>query len=227
MSQELRLPSNRDLCELFFFRYFDSDSEFPAVIYSSDDVLHPHLHHQGHHHGQHCQSHHLHLKTRERWMKDAPYSHLNQSHKQSLLNKFESLPESSHFHNGILTVNSEPVPSSTRHLPSKKQRRASGDYYDKKKTTCMLYLQADHLFYEKMGRSEEACIDVMTRHVQRVNSIYRAVGETSTVYEVVELVKINFEFLTTYCWSHFSDDEICKLKSESSDLQIWSEEEEL
>ena len=91
----------------------------------------------------------------------------------------------------------------------------------------MLYLQADHLFYEKMGRSEEACIDVMTRHVQRVNSIYRAVGETSTVYQVVELVKINFEFLTTYCWSHFSDDEICKLKSESSDLLIWSEEEEL
>ena len=41
----------------------------------------------------------------------------------------------------------------------------------------MLYLQADHLFYEKMGRSEEACIEVMTRHVQRVNSIYRAVGE--------------------------------------------------
>ena len=58
-----------------------------------------------------------------------------------------------------------------------KSKRASGDYYDKRKTTCMLYLQADHLFYEKMGRSEEACIEVMTRHVQRVNSIYRAVGE--------------------------------------------------
>jgi disintegrin and metalloproteinase domain-containing protein 10 len=41
----------------------------------------------------------------------------------------------------------------------------------------VLVYQADHLFYENMGRSEEACIDAMTRHVQRVNSIYRSVGE--------------------------------------------------
>ena len=33
-----------------------------------------------------------------------------------------------------------------------------------------------HLFYQQMG-SEEAAIDVMTRHVQRVNSIYREIGE--------------------------------------------------
>ncbi|KAG1679187.1 Disintegrin and metalloproteinase domain-containing protein 10 [Nymphon striatum] len=43
---------------------------------------------------------------------------------------------------------------------------------DPKKTTCMLYLQADHLFYKKMG-SIEACIEQMTRHVQKVNNIYR------------------------------------------------------
>lgn len=48
---------------------------------------------------------------------------------------------------------------------------------DPKKTTCMLYLQADHLFFQKYG-TEEACIEVMTRHVQRVNAIYRATGET-------------------------------------------------
>lgn len=47
---------------------------------------------------------------------------------------------------------------------------------DPKKTTCMLYLQADHLFYQKYG-TEEACIEVMTRHVQRVNSIYKATGK--------------------------------------------------
>lgn len=47
---------------------------------------------------------------------------------------------------------------------------------DPNKTTCMLYLQADHLFYKKYG-SEEACIEVMTRHVQRVNAIYKATGE--------------------------------------------------
>jgi disintegrin and metalloproteinase domain-containing protein 10 len=47
---------------------------------------------------------------------------------------------------------------------------------DPKKTTCMLYLQADHMFFQKFG-SEEACIEVMTRHVQRVNAIYRVTGE--------------------------------------------------
>ncbi|GFT09795.1 uncharacterized protein NPIL_410191 [Nephila pilipes] len=46
---------------------------------------------------------------------------------------------------------------------------------DRRKSTCLLYLQADHLFYQRMG-SEEACIDAMTRHVQRVNSIYRTTG---------------------------------------------------
>nr|CAD7567528.1 unnamed protein product [Timema californicum] len=50
---------------------------------------------------------------------------------------------------------------------------------DPKKTTCMLYLQADHLFYQKYG-TEEACIEVMTRHVQRVNSIYKGTGERNT-----------------------------------------------
>ena len=48
---------------------------------------------------------------------------------------------------------------------------------DPKKTTCMLYLQADHLFHQKMG-SDEACIDAMTRHVQKVNSIYKNTGQS-------------------------------------------------
>ena len=48
---------------------------------------------------------------------------------------------------------------------------------DRRKSTCLLYLQADHLFYRRLG-GEEACIDAMTRHVQRVNSIYRNTGKT-------------------------------------------------
>lgn len=47
---------------------------------------------------------------------------------------------------------------------------------DPQKSTCMLYLQADHLFYQKMG-SEEACIETMTRHVQKVNGIYKNTGK--------------------------------------------------
>ena len=90
-------------------------------------------------------------------------------------------------------VDWEDVPESIRHHFRKKAAAAakggsfggggSGSHFkhrsrkiDKKKTTCMLYLQADHLFYKKMG-SEEASIEVMARHVQRVNSIYRPIGK--------------------------------------------------
>lgn len=45
-----------------------------------------------------------------------------------------------------------------------------------RKSTCMLYLQADHTFYQKMG-SDEASIEAITRHVQRANIIYRNTGE--------------------------------------------------
>lgn len=51
---------------------------------------------------------------------------------------------------------------------------------DPKKTTCMLYLQADHQFFQKYG-TEEACIEVMTRHVQRVNSIYKNTGKFACI----------------------------------------------
>ena len=47
--------------------------------------------------------------------------------------------------------------------------------YDRK-STCMLYLQADHTFFQKMG-SDEASIEAITRHVQRANSIYKNTGK--------------------------------------------------
>lgn len=46
-----------------------------------------------------------------------------------------------------------------------------------RKSTCMLYLQADHTFFQKMG-SEEASIEAITRHVQRANAIYKNTGNT-------------------------------------------------
>lgn len=48
-----------------------------------------------------------------------------------------------------------------------------------RKSTCMLYLQADHTFFEKMG-SEEASIEAITRHVQRANTIYKNTGKQMT-----------------------------------------------
>lgn len=47
--------------------------------------------------------------------------------------------------------------------------------YDRK-ITCMLYLQADHTFSQKMG-SDEASIEAITRHVQRANVIYKNTGK--------------------------------------------------
>lgn len=46
--------------------------------------------------------------------------------------------------------------------------------YDRK-ITCMLYLQADHTFFQKMG-SDDASIEAITRHVQRANVIYKNTG---------------------------------------------------
>lgn len=47
-----------------------------------------------------------------------------------------------------------------------------------KKSTCMLYLQADHTFFQKLG-SDDASIEAITRHVQRANAIYKNTGEWS------------------------------------------------
>ncbi|XP_018321320.1 disintegrin and metalloproteinase domain-containing protein 10 [Agrilus planipennis] len=66
---------------------------------------------------------------------------------------------------------------------------------DPKKTTCMLYLQADHHFFQKYG-SEEACIEVMTRHVQRVNSIYKVTdfnqdGKPDNISFMIKRIKVH------------------------------------
>lgn len=44
-----------------------------------------------------------------------------------------------------------------------------------KKSTCMLYLQADHTFFQKLG-SDDSSIEAITRHVQRANAIYKNTG---------------------------------------------------
>ncbi|XP_018561635.1 disintegrin and metalloproteinase domain-containing protein 10 [Anoplophora glabripennis] len=66
---------------------------------------------------------------------------------------------------------------------------------DPKKTTCMLYLQADHQFFSKYG-TEEACIEVMTRHVQRVNAIYKNTdfnqdGKNDNITFMVKRIKVH------------------------------------
>jgi len=48
---------------------------------------------------------------------------------------------------------------------------------DPAKTTCTMYIQADHLFYEKFDRNEETVVEQLTQHVQGVNEIYRQIGQ--------------------------------------------------
>jgi disintegrin and metalloproteinase domain-containing protein 10 len=50
-----------------------------------------------------------------------------------------------------------------------------------RKSTCMLYLQADHTFFQKLG-SDEASIESITRHVQRANMIYKNTGEILSAF---------------------------------------------
>ncbi|XP_065333192.1 disintegrin and metalloproteinase domain-containing protein 10 isoform X1 [Cloeon dipterum] len=80
-----------------------------------------------------------------------------------------------------------------RWLHGARRKRAAA--IDPHKTTCMLYLQADHLFFQKFG-SEEACIEVMTRHVQRVNSIYQGTdfdqdGKTDRISFMIKRIKVH------------------------------------
>ncbi|KAI4486881.1 hypothetical protein M0802_012251 [Mischocyttarus mexicanus] len=56
---------------------------------------------------------------------------------------------------------------------------------DPRKTTCMLYLQADHQFFARYG-TEEACIEVMTRHVQKD-------GRPDNISFMIKRVKVHNE----------------------------------
>ncbi|XP_001945603.2 disintegrin and metalloproteinase domain-containing protein 10 [Acyrthosiphon pisum] len=100
------------------------------------------------------------------------------------------------------------VDDSGAYDPFENRKKGLGGFVDNRKTTCMLYLQADHLFYEKYGR-EETCIEVMTRHVQRVNAIYRNTdfnqdGKPDNISFMIKRVKVHsnpdptYKFLGNY-----------------------------
>ena len=47
---------------------------------------------------------------------------------------------------------------------------------DPDKTMCELYIQADHLYYEKWGSNVDTVIEQLTAHVEAVNDIYKITG---------------------------------------------------
>ena len=163
-------------------RYFATSQNvsFPAVIYKASDVLHP-----DDPHGD-CASHQLYLKQ---------YEHFRAGNRTTSCHRHEEEEEAVIRPNQLIdqTLYSG---WNRRHHDRKKKRRSTVDH---RKTTCMLYLQADHLFYGKMG-SEEACIETMTRHVQRVNSIYKNVGASSSSSILCEELFLNISDIFRFRW---------------------------
>ena len=152
----------------------DSCSEYPfhSVIYKSSDVTHPNSLKDE---NTPCKSHELHLKNQE-----------GRKHTTSDLidKKSVSVPLKQTLSTTYEIMDWADVPENVRnHFRRNNALLKANRKIDRKKTTCMLYLQADHLFFEELG-SEEAAIEVMTRHVQRVNSIYRPVGKNCIIFVI-------------------------------------------
>ncbi|CRK88806.1 CLUMA_CG002530, isoform A [Clunio marinus] len=72
---------------------------------------------------------------------------------------------------------------------------SSGSSLADRKSTCMLYLQADHTFFQKLG-SDEASIEAITRHVQRANVIYKNTdfnsdGKPDNITFMIKRIKVH------------------------------------
>ncbi|KAG8235170.1 hypothetical protein J437_LFUL015476 [Ladona fulva] len=165
---------------------------FHSVIYRASDVVMPPSHSPA------CPSHLLHLKRMEESLEgfeddeeEGKRRYLPPRSPMSLrMNATQSHASHKASHEG-----SEKNDMGNRTKGVRKKRWATGGAIDPRKTTCMLYLQADHLFFQKFG-SEEACIEVMTRHVQRVNSIYKATdfnqdGKPDDISFMIKRIKVH------------------------------------
>lgn len=158
---------------------------FHSIIYKDSDVVQPQSASS-----TPCASQRLHLSTltsrQRRWLPEEmtnsknPYDDLNFWHPNNSKHPLNPPFDLNTPYNQpgdddndlLIFANNRSISDITNVLFRHVNKRAT---IDPKKTTCMLYLQADHQFFQKYG-TEEACIEVMTRHVQRVNAIYRSTG---------------------------------------------------
>ncbi|KAJ8311382.1 hypothetical protein KUTeg_010737, partial [Tegillarca granosa] len=63
------------------------------------------------------------------------------------------------------------------------------------KTTCSLYVQADHLFYQKFSSNTDIVLEQLTRHVQAVNTIFQPIdfdqdGSPDNIQFVIKRMKV-------------------------------------
>ncbi|KAF7403851.1 hypothetical protein HZH68_006645 [Vespula germanica] len=160
-------------------RYLDENEDtsptYHSIAYRTSDVTVPP-------HPLPCASHQLHEGSlRDTFDRGKTYNDTSEGFYEPLLDNKIGL-YSKESHGRILNLETK---NEARYYD-----RSSGDRVarhlhkratvDPRKTTCMLYLQADHQFFARYG-TEEACIEVMTRHVQKVNSIYKHTGRSWTI----------------------------------------------
>ena len=155
-------------------RYFEANTQpFHSVIYRHSDVhmetLVPSL----------CMSDHLHARMHRLQLNDTlhqRHQRFVQGHKARLKRgaRFQkkSRPADAYSQKALAHV---APPKDSRSRFSHHQRKRA---IDPSKTTCTLYMQADHLFYEKYHSNTETVIEQLTQHVQGVNQIYSAIGES-------------------------------------------------
>ena len=66
--------------------------------------------------------------------------------------------------------------------PSRYSQEMNGNHRNKRavdpsKVTCEVYMQADHLYYERYYNDTDTVIEKLTQHVQALNNIFPAIGE--------------------------------------------------
>lgn len=133
-------------------RYFKEPQEFHSVIYRHSDTQMDHLE------SSLCEGDELHRKVRHLQAQEGKMNHL----------RWQTEGDYG-------TMHEEGEPRRDKYLHQHRKRAI-----DPSKTTCTLYMQADHLFYEKFGSNEESVIEQLTQHVQGVNEIYRIIGKCHT-----------------------------------------------
>ena len=137
-------------------RYFDLTPDFHSVIYREEDVVMNTIN------ASLCQSDRLHDRLFEK-QKNMTISQKPPTAKSSSKSVQPSLDLLDHAKSRY---------TSQYHVPGRHKRGI-----DNSKTTCTLYVQADHLFYRKFGSNQETVIEQLTQHVQGVNEIYKIIGK--------------------------------------------------
>ncbi|CAK9807652.1 Disintegrin and metalloproteinase domain-containing protein 10 [Anthophora quadrimaculata] len=172
----------------------DTSPPYHSIAYRASDVLTPRR-------VVPCASHQLHQADSHNSMESAAHSYGNDSRTLYEPVLGENLALYSR-ENGARVLTLERDKSAARMETTSDGDRTARHLHkratvDPRKTTCMLYLQADHQFFARYG-TEEACIEVMTRHVQRVNSIYKHTdfnqdGRPDNISFMIKRVKVHSE----------------------------------